>query len=295
MNYCRACRSHIHRQLNSGTTSTESSDSESDLPYPAPLDRNDFLRPDFSAASYLSTLQNRHQNLEDLQAELRSRSALLSNELLDLVNSNYQDFIELGLGLSGSEGKVEEVRLDVMGFRREVENMKSHISKEEFQTNGLIQERIQIQKDISLGRNLLHLDSRIRELERQLMISPNKEMKINGGREQSYDESLDVSSDDNEEDGMPALSHARLRRLVQKFLHLKQVVRHNGVNHPFVIAQTGRISKITEALRLDLSAALKRLKSETSPDADRLLQIIGLFRDMDEAAEALKILRSRPR
>ena len=286
---------YIHPQLNSGTTSTDSSDSESDLPYPAPLDRNDFLRPEFSAASYLSTLQNRHQNLEDLQSELRSRSALLSRELLDLVNSNYQDFIKLGLGLSGSEGKVEEVRLDVMGFRREVENIKSRISKEESQINGLIQERIQTQRDISMGRNMLHLDSKIRELERQLMISPRKETKDNGEREQSFNESLDISSDDNEEDGMPALSQARLRRLVQKYLYLKEVVKHNGVDHPFVVAQKARISKITEALRLDLSVALKRLKSETPSDADKLLQIISLFRDMDEAPEALKILKSRPR
>lgn len=285
---------YVYRQLNSGTTSTGSSDSESDLPYPAPLDRNDFLHPDFSAASYLSTLQNRHQNLEDLQSELRSRGALLSKELLDLVNSNYQDFIDLGLGLSGSEGKVEEVRLDVMGFRREVENMKSRISKEESQIDGLIQERIQIQRDISIGRDMLYLDSRIRELERQLIISPSKETKINRGCEQSYNESLDFSSDDDK-DGMPALSQARLRRLVQKYLHLKQVVRHNGVDHPFVVAQNARISKITEALQLDLSVALKRLKSEASPDADKLLQIIGLFRDMDKAAEALKILKLRPR
>lgn len=285
---------YVYRQLNSGTTSTGSSDSESDLPYPAPLDRNDFLHPDFSAASYLSTLQNRHQNLEDLQSELRSRGALLSKELLDLVNSNYQDFIDLGLGLSGSEGKVEEVRLDVMGFRREVGNIKSRISKEESQINGLIQERIQIQRDISIGRDMLYLDSRIRELERQLIINPSKETMINGGCEQSYNESLDFSSDDDE-DGMPALSQARLRRLMQKYLHLKQVVRHNGVNHPFVVAQNARISKIKEALQLDLSVALKRLKSETSPDADKLLQIIGLFRDMDEAAEALKVLKSRPR
>lgn len=240
-------------------------------------------------------MQNRHQNLEDLQSELRSRNALLSRELLDLVNSNYQDFIELGLGLSGSEGKVEEVRLDVMGFRREVENMKSRVSKEELQISSLIRERTQIKRDVSAGKNMLDLDSKMKELERQLMIGPSNELMASGKREQSYNESVDVSSDDNEEDGMPALSQARLRRHVQNYLHIKQMIKYIGFNHPFVVAQSGRIFKITEALRLDLSVALKRLKTEKPPNADKILQILGLFKDIGEAAEALKTLRSHPR
>ena len=273
--------------------SSNSSDSESDLPYPAPLDRNDFLQPGFSAASYLSKLHNRHQNLEDLQSDLRSRSTLLSKELLDVVNSNYQDFIELGLGLSGSENKVEEARLDVMGFRREVENMKSRVVGEESQINSLIQERVRIKKDIDMGRKMLNLESRVGELERQLMIK-SKEAKSDE-REIPYDDGSYIGSDENEEDSMPTLSQTMLRRNVKNYLLAKQIMKHNDMDHPFVAAQNTRMSKIAEVLRLDLSMALKRLNSEKSPDADRILNIIGLFREMGEANEAIRTLKLLPR
>jgi hypothetical protein len=49
---------------------------------------------------------------------LRSRSQLLNKELLDLVNSNYQDFLNLGNSLHGGEEKVEEVRIGLLGFRK---------------------------------------------------------------------------------------------------------------------------------------------------------------------------------
>ena len=218
---------------------------------------------------------------------------MLSKELLDLVNSNYQDVIELGLGLSGSEGKVEEVRLDVMGFRREVEKMKLRINREESQINSLIQERVRVKRDINIGRNMLNLESRIRELERQLIINSNETM-INGEREMSYEDSVDVGSDDNEEDGMPNLSHAKLRRHVQNYLLAKQMVKHNDMDHPLVAAQNTRMSKIAEALRLDLSVALKRVNSESPPNADKILKIIGLFRDIGGASEAIRVLKSHP-
>ena len=92
---------------NSTTSFTSSTDN---LPYPLALPRSDFLSPTFSARTYLSSLTNRHQTLEDLRSDLRERSQLLSKELLDLVNENYESFLGLGEGLRGGKEKVEDVR-----------------------------------------------------------------------------------------------------------------------------------------------------------------------------------------
>ncbi|KAG4441728.1 hypothetical protein IFR05_002807, partial [Cadophora sp. M221] len=93
----------------SGTSGSVSSDDEEDnLPYPEALPRSDFLAPTFSAPAYLSTLSERHQTLEDLRSDLRERSQALSKELLDLVNTNYEQFLSLGSDLKGGEEKVED-------------------------------------------------------------------------------------------------------------------------------------------------------------------------------------------
>ena len=116
-----------------GDDSDSNSDNESSdsLPYPEPLPRSDFLSQNFSATEYLSSLQNRHQTLEDLRSELRSRSQQLNQQLLDLVNSNYQDFLGLGSSLKGGDEKVEEIRVGLLGFQKDVEGIRTNIEQRE--------------------------------------------------------------------------------------------------------------------------------------------------------------------
>ena len=98
-----------------GGSGDVSSDDEDNLPYPEALPRSDFLAPTFDAPTYLSTLSDRHQTLEDLRSDLRERSQGLSKELLDLVNTNYEQFLSLGSDLKGGEEKVEDVRVGLLG------------------------------------------------------------------------------------------------------------------------------------------------------------------------------------
>jgi len=102
-------------------------DDFSSLPFPQPLARSAFTAPDFSASAYLSTLHNRHQTLEDLRLELRNRSKDLEKELLDLINTEYVDFVRLGSSLEGGDGKVKDLMVGVLGFAREVEGVKSKL------------------------------------------------------------------------------------------------------------------------------------------------------------------------
>ena len=275
--------------------STTSSDSESDLPYPAPLNRSDFLAPDFSPSSYLSSLHNRHQTLEDLQSELRARSALLSKELLDLVNANYQDFIELGSGLAGSEGKVEEVRLDVMSFRRELVKMRTKVIKDEAHVGDLINERVQIKRDIHLGRQLLDLGQRVEDIERRLMIngSDKKSSEASNGMLPLGESEDEDSNDDEANRTASTVPFARLRKHVQQYLIIQQLVVQIDRSHPFIAAHKSRLVKIRDALLLDLATALKYYKSQSPVNSDRILNYVSLFRDMDEPLEAIKVLRLR--
>ncbi|KAH7413571.1 oligomeric golgi complex component, COG2-domain-containing protein [Phaeosphaeria sp. MPI-PUGE-AT-0046c] len=274
-----------------GDSRSASDDDDEDidtLPYPAPLQRNDFLAPDFAPSTYLSTLSNRHQTLEDLRAELRSRSQLLSKELLDLVNSNYQDFLNLGNSLHGGEEKVEEVRVGLLGFRKEVDALKKVVDEREQEVGGLLDERRDVRVKIELGRRLLDYDARLRELEDELDINnAGKDVHQNGVEDVSDSE----DEEEDEDDDSYGVSVTKLRRNVMQY-RLIQELEKSLSEHPFVGAQSTRTMKIRSTLLLDLSTALQQGKSAGRAGTGRVMKVMKIYADMEESAEAVKALKS---
>ncbi|KAL8687854.1 MAG: hypothetical protein Q9218_006087 [Villophora microphyllina] len=268
---------------------SDSSDSgEDNLPYPKPLSRAAFLTPDFDPATYLSTLRNRHQTLEDLRAELRGRSQDISKELLDLVNDNYQDFLSLGSSLRGGDEKVEEVRLGLLGFKRDVEGLKGKVDERRKEVEDLVTEKQEIRRQTQLGRTLLEMDQRLQELERSLMITSNgthQEPQV--GVE---DIELGDSGDESDEGGEESTSVSRLQRHAERYLLVQRMVKRVGPDHPFVINQQSRMERVRNTISLDLGNALKQTVAE---DHEQMTKILGVYRDLGESQEALKALRER--
>lgn len=60
----------------------------------------------------------RFTSLEDLQRELTLLLKELDQELLDMVNNDYFDFIDLGKSLNGGEILVDKVRVDVTKYKK---------------------------------------------------------------------------------------------------------------------------------------------------------------------------------
>ncbi|KAI9829658.1 MAG: hypothetical protein M1819_006029 [Sarea resinae] len=279
-----------------GGSDSSSDQDEDNLPYPTPLARSAFLTPDFSPTAFLSTLHNRHQTLEDLRSELRSRSQLLSKELLDLVNTNYQDFLTLGGSLQGGEEKVEEVRVGLLGFRREVEGVRRKIEERGKLVSELLDERTAVRKQIAVGRTILEFESRLAELEERLMVQSNGAVKPipDEDDESSFSES---DEDESEEEyptnanGTSFTSTIKLARLVQQYLYVKHLSERVPPEHPFVIAQESRVQRVKNTLLLDLGTALKEAMGMTGSDGGRLMKVMGLYAQMDESGEAVQILK----
>ncbi|KAF2201048.1 hypothetical protein GQ43DRAFT_416691 [Delitschia confertaspora ATCC 74209] len=276
----------------SNASGSGSDDEEDTLPYPTPLQRNDFTNPSFSPSTYLSTLRNRHQTLEDLRSELRSRSQLLSKELLDLVNSNYQDFLTLGSSLKSGDEKVEEVRVGLLGFRKEVEAVKGVVGEREKEVEELVQERVEIRRRIDVGRRLIDLHAKLSGLEEKLMV--NTVAKANGSGDGSEDGFEDGDSDDSDDsnEGTSTISISKLRRHVQQYRLVQEIARGVGNEHPFIAAQTPRLEKIRSTLLLDLETALREAKGLKAAGADRVMCILRVYAGMDESAEAVKVLKN---
>ncbi|KAB2578261.1 hypothetical protein DBV05_g3242 [Lasiodiplodia theobromae] len=273
------------------------SDDDADLPYPAPLPRSAFTVPaeQFSAAQYLSTLSHRHQTLADLRSDLRARSGLISRELLDLVNANYADFLSLGQALHGGEDKVEEVRVGLLGLRKAVGEVRGAVAGREEEVRRLVEEREAVRRQRAVARALLEVERRVGELEAALVVGQQGPAKGQGESTESSDEEDDdddEESDEEEEESLgSSVSLGKLRRLARQYLSVRQTAGRIGKEHPFLVAQEPRLTKIRNTLLLDLGAELKSAKAAGPQGKNRVLKVMSIYAEMDEGIEAVKVLK----
>ncbi|KAK5166482.1 uncharacterized protein LTR77_008025 [Saxophila tyrrhenica] len=262
--------------------STDDYSDEDTLPYPAELPRSDFLAPDFDPATYLSTLRNRHQTLEDLRSDLRQRSQLLNKELLDLVNGNYEEFLSLGADLNGGEERVEGVRVGLLGFKREVEGIRAAVEQRQTEMGDLLAEKRNTRKDVMMGRALLEVDAGLSELEERLGIK-------GGDGEEQNDSADDQSDNEGGPDYATTVPIRRLQRHVRSFLLLTRSIERIGPEHPFIVAQTASITEVRRTLLLDLASALRQAKGEKATDA--VLAIVAMYTELGAESDSIRVLK----
>ncbi|KAI2465259.1 oligomeric golgi complex component, COG2-domain-containing protein [Annulohypoxylon bovei var. microspora] len=267
-------------------SSSSSSDSEDDapLPFPTALPRSDFLAPNFDPAEYLSSLANRHQTLEDLRSDLRERSAAISTELLELVNSNYTSFLSLGDELKGGEEKVEDVRVALLGFRRAVEEIKGRVRERGSEVADLNKDLVGVRGEVETGRKMLELDERISALEGQLAI---------GSIGPDSDDSDEDGEDEDELVGAVGSSSAKLAQLVNEYVMIDELADDIGRDTPFVRKTEERLIRCRNTILLDLGAALKEAKQAGGKGQAKLLKLMGIYSLLDAQAEAVKTLKSK--
>ncbi|RDL36467.1 Uncharacterized protein BP5553_05819 [Venustampulla echinocandica] len=276
-----------------GSGSMSSDDDEDNLPYPEALPRSDFLALDFDASTYLSTLSDRHQTLEDLRSDLRERSQALSKELLDLVNSNYEQFLSLGSDLMGGEEKVEDVRVGLLGFKRGLEDVRGKVKERKVGVEGLLDEKMLVGRQIALGRKLLEVDARLEELEDRLMVS-SLGRTVNGGDDDPWTDSEDEDEDDDDlasDAGAGGTSARKLQRLVTDCCHVERLSASVGKDHPFILAQQSRMLRVRNTILLDLNTSLKQAVSSGEESQARLVKILGIYGELGAVADAVKVLK----
>ena len=203
------------------------------------------------------------------------------------MNDNYQDFLSLGGSLKGGEEKVEEVRVGLLGFKRDIEGLKSKVESRRVEVDELMEEKRRIRKEIQLGKGLLEVDQRLEELEASLMVASIGDTLRNSGEGEI---SLSESEDDNEEEPGNAISVSRLQRRVQQYVYIKRLMDKIGVSRPFILKQEERALKIRQTLLLDLSNVFKHKTITDEQDKARALKVMGLYKDMGELNEALQLL-----
>ncbi|KAG9244705.1 oligomeric golgi complex component, COG2-domain-containing protein [Calycina marina] len=272
-----------------GESGNFTSDDEDNLPYPEALPRSDFLSSTFEAPTYLSTLSDRHQTLEDLRSDLRERSQALTKELLDLVNTNYEQFLSLGSDLKSGEEKVEDVIVGLLGFKRGVEGVRTVVRERKAGMEGLLDDKKSVGKEIALGRKLLEVDARLQELEDKLVVSSLG--KNVDGEDEFWTDSENEEDDDEDDSADGGTSTAKLQRLVTDYRQVEFLTESAGKVHPFIVAQQSRMLRIRNTILLDLSNALKQAAGMREKGRLRLMKILNIYRALDAGSEAVKVLR----
>lgn len=244
------------------------------LPFPKPLDRASFLVTTFSAPDFLESLTSRFQTLEDLQTELQDLLRSLNKELVDLVNDNYRDFLSLGEKLKGGEERIEEVRVGLLGFHRDVTSVRDLVSNRSGQIKALLDEKRDLKKEIRAGRTLLEIDERLDELETRLGISKaatdyredtTHVAEDEVGQDKGFDdwpeewlkeENSSFGDDETEDADQPV--PGRLSNNVTKLQAIQLLMRRCGEQHPFILSQRDRVAHVKEFLGRDLELAIRK-------------------------------------
>ncbi len=229
---------------------------------------------------------------------------------MELVNNEYQAFLNLGRDLKGGEEKVESVRVGLLGFVNGVNGVKAGVKRRRDEVEQLVMEREEITKEAEKARALVEVHERIEGLEEALL--PKWADRQQGALSEDDDDDDDDDDEDEDEDddedededeesigetpgGWEAstgfLSFRRLKRLVGGYKDLRQTMEGIGMDHPFLAKQEERMMRIRNTLLLDLGAALRQATSTGVAGHERLLQIAALYADIDEQKECLKVFK----
>ena len=187
------------------------------------------------------------------------------------MNDNYSDFLSLGTSLAGGEERIEEVSVGLLGFERDVQQLREKVEQERDRVARLIREKRDVMREIGVGRALLEIEERIEELEFELGLSESVVAKAstddvdeeeNEGKEKAewseeWNDDVPIESDEEYEEGEKSAVPSRLRKRAEQFLMVLVLVGRFNSQHPFLVAEQVRIRKIRETLLLDLDAAIR--------------------------------------
>lgn len=82
------------------------------------VERSAFTAADFDPDTFLSS--RRHLGLERMKTELNTHLKSLKTELVELINRDYQDFINLSTNLKGVDKDIEDLKTPLKNMEIQV-------------------------------------------------------------------------------------------------------------------------------------------------------------------------------
>ncbi|KAI8993989.1 COG complex component [Trametes punicea] len=297
-------RSHKNNQPN-GTDDDELAAAARDLPVYVPLSHDDpYLSAEtFDVEQFL--LSRAYTSLPDLRTELRDYLAALKEELVKLINDDYEAFISLSTDLRGEGARLESLRRPLADLKARVLESRKTLQQIQDETKEKLDRRAAIREEKAFLHSLLKISESINRLESLLLISsPGDEDKNSSAMGALPTASRTDGETDERTRGNRAKHLARVAAEYSQLLY--HVSRARTEPCAFIDESQWRIDRIKSTLSSDLdhlfAATLSTLvggkdhpsrpskvseteKSKLYADVTECLRtydVLGLWRDAED-------------
>ncbi|KAI0785678.1 COG complex component [Abortiporus biennis] len=220
---------------------------EHHLPLYVPLSHDNVYlsAKEFNVEEFL--LSRSYTSLPDLRSELRDYLATLKEELVKLINDDYEAFISLSTDLQGEGARLERLKWPLDDIRNEVLESKSELQRIEDSIQAKLKKRATLREEKAYLHLLLKISESVSRLESLLLIaSPNDDDEE--AKEQSR-----IHTGDNSEDRLRSNRAKHLSRVAAEFTQLLyHVSKASTEKCAFVEEIQWRIDRIKSTLSSDL-------------------------------------------
>ncbi|KAF9062113.1 COG complex component [Rhodocollybia butyracea] len=264
-----------------------------DLPVYIPLTHgNPLLAAEkFDVEDFL--LSRSHTSLHDLRSELRDYLATLKEELVKLINNDYEAFISLSTDLKGEGDRLVSLKAPLETLKSEISISKAELRAIQDEIIDKLESRTVIREEKALLHLLLKISESVTRLESLLSIAnPSQD-----------DEPVDYERfkvSDNNDERAPPNKAKHLNRVAAEYTQLLYYAsKARTENCAFVDEIQWKIDRIQSSLSSDLDAlfgsTLSAITGETRlsdleknkimPDLTECLRtydVLGLWRDAEE-------------
>ncbi|KAI9569693.1 oligomeric golgi complex component, COG2-domain-containing protein [Boletus coccyginus] len=145
-----------------------------ELPIYVPLSHdNEFLAAEtFNVEKFL--LSRSYTSLPELRTELREYLSSLKEELVLLINDDYEDFISLSTDLRGEGARMGRLKAPLNGLREQIQVSRQCLQTTQDAIRAELDARSKLRDEMALLRHVLKISESITRLESLLLISkPN--------------------------------------------------------------------------------------------------------------------------
>ncbi|KAG0568570.1 hypothetical protein KC19_6G029700 [Ceratodon purpureus] len=252
-----------------------------------------FSSPAFDPEAYISDLR-RFVPFETLRAELRGHLGGLKNELVELINRDYTDFVNLSTKLVDVDGAVLRMRMPLNELRGRLVMVRDNVNA----TLLKLQDGLKRRADMSASREILellldtsHVVSKVEKLLLELQSMPEEGPQVPQADKSDGFRRVYSNGNLGEEQGA-SLEETRsrlLERIASEMNRLKFYVAR-AQDLPFIQNMKARISSADESL----DAALRRcfVGALERRDETVIVHCLRAYAAIDNSAGAEEAFRS---
>eukprot|EP01102_Stenamoeba_stenopodia_P000504 TRINITY_DN10491_c0_g1_i1.p1 TRINITY_DN10491_c0_g1~~TRINITY_DN10491_c0_g1_i1.p1 ORF type:complete len:777 (-),score=153.84 TRINITY_DN10491_c0_g1_i1:104-2434(-) len=138
--------------------------------HPLYFSKDVFNSPHFSVDEFIADcrLRTPHNDLAELQKDIQSYEASLDNELIELINKDYADFVNLSAKLFGIDKTIETLRAPLDKLSKEVSGVRDAVKDAVIFLQNKLQEKRDIERKKATLQLFMNIDKTVRKIEKLL-------------------------------------------------------------------------------------------------------------------------------